>query len=930
MPVARLFLVARERLRAVFRKDTLDAELERELAFHFDHLVQEFIDDGLSPDEARHAARRALGNRTSLEEECRDQRAVTWIHDLHRDATYGIRMLRKHPAFTAVAVVSLAIGIGANTAILSVMHAVLRERLPIPDDEHLVVLRTFQIDTPAQESHALVTDYFAWRDENRSFDRMGVAMGHNANFGSDPEGPRAERIGGQLVTSELLSLLGVEPLLGRLFTEEEGRPGAMDRVVIISHRLWQRRYGARPDILGQVVRLDRVPWTIVGVMPEGFKYPNESADYWIPLRMDRSRQRSPQRFFIVTARLKAGVTPEQAQSDVEIISARLAREDPDRHAGWGVRVRSLRETMYGWTVAPLFTLEAAVSLVLLVVCANLAGLLLARGLVRMPELALRTALGARRGRIVRQLLTESILLSLVGGALGVLVAWGGIRALMALNPPPGSVGIVDVQLEPLTLAITTLISVAAGTIFGLVPALIGANSRVTVALKEATSVGSRVPHFRGGLVAVQIAVTFVLLIGSGLLMKSFVQLMSRDLRFDPQRLLTFEYHMPLSDYVQQRGLYDGLPYFQIDPPPSLTLERIRSTLLTLAGVETVAGTSFPMMGSVVLPSVAVNIDTLSGDGTSRLHTPLPSLAIGVGSREDHLSDREALSAAYFLVTPDFFTSIKAQLVDGRDFSESDTGASRWVVIVNESAARRFWPGQRAVGRGLRLSSVPDERPREVIAVVRDIPLTRQGDLRPVIYASYLQQPSNHPQPGVAMFGQMTFMVRTAGDPLSLLPAARRAIAQIDPDRPLSNVGTMEQQLGRVVPQRGYFAFAVTVFALVAMLLAGIGIYGVVSYSVAERTREIGIRIALGASRREVIQLVAGRALFVIALGLSVGLAGALMLTQLLQSQLWGVTPTDRSTFAAAIAVLVAAAVAACVFPLRRALGVNPTVALRYE
>jgi putative ABC transport system permease protein len=916
----------------VFLKDTVDAELSRELAFHFEKLVQESADAGLPIEEARHAARRAIGNLPLLEEQCRDHRTVGWLHDLHQDFAYGLRMLWKNPGFTGVAVISLALGIGANTAILSVLTAVLGDRLPMPHDDRVVVVRTFPRANPQQETHASLTDYFAWREENRSFDLMGVSLGNQADFGADGDAAPAERIQGQAVTGDMLSVLGVQPLLGRVFTASESQPDTPDRIIVISHRLWQRRFGARADVIGQQVRLNRVNWTVIGVMPEPFRYPNEGSDYWIPLRPDRSRVTSPERFFVVTARLKPGVTIEQAQDDLNGIAARLAREVPERHAGWSVRVKPLREAMFGWTREPLLTLGAAVALVLLVACANLAGLLLARGLVRVPEMAMRTAMGASRGRLVRQLLTESLLLSIAGGTLGVLVALSGIEALMALQPPPGGVGILDVDVNPRAVIVTALISIVTGVLFGLAPALMGTRAGLNEALKQSpTSAGAGLhPRLRSALVAAQIAVTVVLLVGSGLLMKSFVRLVSRDVHFDPARLLTFELHMPTADYMHPQGSVGGLPYFEISPSPSRTQERVLRGLRGVTGAESVAGISYPLLNSVVQPSVTIRPET-SVDSARGTPTPAASLAIGVGSVPEYVSDSGASSAVYLLVTPGFFATIKASLVRGRDIAERDTASSQWVAIVNETAARTFWPGEDPIGQRFTIPIVPDERPREVIGVVRDIPLSlAQSDPRPVIYASYLQQPTRYPLPGANMFGRMTFLLRSAGDPILLLPAARRVVAAVDADWPMANVVTMEQQIGSRVPQRGYFVFVITAFALTATLLAAIGIYGVMAYSVAQRIREIGIRVTLGAGAREVALLVGRRALLLVVLGLSTGLIGSLGLTRLLQSQLWGVTPNDPLTFAVVIVLLALVALAAAFFPIRRAAGVNPTVALRSE
>jgi len=362
--LSRLYRIARQRLRSVLYQHAADEELTRELALHVELLVEEFQADGMSRDEAQRAARRALGNLPLLADECRDHRRVSWLLDLQQDLVHGLRMLRVNPGFTAVAVLSLAIGIGANTAILSVIDAVMRAGLPIPQDDRLVVVRTFPLDDPSQETHALLDDYTTWRDASRSFDVMGLALGLQADFGADGDTAPAERIQGQAVTGGTLSALGVQPFLGRVFAESETDIGPPSPVVVISHRLWQRRFGSRGDILGQTARLDRVTRTIVGVMPPAFHYPNEGVEYWVPLAAtEPSRLPNLQRFFVVTARLKDDVTIEQAQSDMDIIAARQAQEDPDRHEGWGVRVKPVREAMYGWTRERLLILEAAVFLV---------------------------------------------------------------------------------------------------------------------------------------------------------------------------------------------------------------------------------------------------------------------------------------------------------------------------------------------------------------------------------------------------------------------------------------------------------------------------------------------------------------------------------------------------------------------------------------
>jgi len=654
----RLLRVARQRLRALVQRNAVDDELARELSFHIEQLKQEFVEGGMPEREAELAARRAIGNIPLIEEQSRDTRAVGWLHDLHQDLIYGARMLRRNPGFTIVALASLALGIGANTAILSVLDVVARDQLPIPRDDRVVVVRTYPLDDPAQETHARIADYFAWRDETRTFALMGAAMGHNADFGAEAGTP-AERVSGQSITTESLATLGVQPLLGRLFTEDDEAvsESAPTRVILLSHRLWQRRFFGRSDVVGQQVRLDRVNRTVIGVMPDTFRYPSEQTNYWIPLRMDRSQFRNPQRFFVVTARLKDGVTVDQAQSEVDAIAARLARVNPEMNEGWGVRVKPVREAMFGWTRARLYTLEAAIILVLLVACANVAGLLLARGLVRGPEIALRSALGAGRGRLVRQLLTESILLSAGGGVLGLAVAWAGINTLMAMNPPPGGVAIGDVALSLRTLGATAAMAIVTGLLYGIAPALVHARPSLTTLREPSGGSAGRHPRLRSALVAAQIAVTMVLLIGAGLLMKSFLRVTSRDLRFDAARLLTFEVRVPPGDYMRRRGTIAGLPYFEISPPPAIAFERMHRGLKAIPGVESVAGVSTQLLNSLVVPSATITLDARALD--SNEEGVSASFAIGVGANASHLDERRTLTAAYFLVTPDFFTAIRS-------------------------------------------------------------------------------------------------------------------------------------------------------------------------------------------------------------------------------------------------------------------------------
>ncbi|MBZ5575223.1 MAG: ABC transporter permease [Acidobacteriia bacterium] len=887
----------------------MDAELGRELALHFEQLVQEHTGDGMTRAEARRAARRAFGNLATLEDECRDHRRVAWLHDLRQDVVYGLRMLRKSPGFTAIAVTSLALGIGGNAAILGVADAVLRASLPFPDASRVAIVRSAPAENPFQNNNASGAESLTWKRQTSAFESMGISLNEQRDFGPDSEGTPAERIAGQAASWELFRTLGVQPMLGRVFTEAEDSGGQPAAVLVISHRLWQRRFGSDPHIVGRRVPVNGNATSIIGVMPMGFQYPTEHEDYWAPLSARQRAMAEATPFFLVTARLRRGVSADQAQSMLDA----AARQIRNRDRGRGAQVLPLRKAWFGWLAEPLYTLEAAVGLILLIACANVAGLLLARGAARRPEMALRVALGAGRGRIFRQLLTESLLLSLGGGVWGVLVAWEALHSLPALTPPPG-LPHLTAGLDARALALTGMLSVATGLAFGLAPALAAFHLDLNQSLKESVpslGLGWRRPRFRGALVTVQIALAFVLLIGAGLLNRSFLRMVGRDLHFDPHGLLTFEIHLPGQRYQHDLGTDHGVPLVEFDPPPSQAISRVYDRLQNLTGAESVAGVSFRPVNSFILPSVTAILEG----------RPAP----------ENDAERRVRSAAYFLVTPNFFATMKSPLLQGREIAPSDTVERPWVAIVNETAARRFWPGQNPIGQHFTLDTGSQERPREVVGVAPDIPLRRiETGPRPVIYTSYAQQPARYRGRSANMFGQMTFVLRTSGDPRSLLAAARQAVSEVEPDLPLARVATIERILdGRIREQRDY-AWAAGIFALAAAVLAAIGIYGVMAYAVARQTREIGIRMALGAEARHIVRFVGRPVALPITAGLALGLAGSLALTRLIASQLWGTAPTDPATFMAVSLLFLAVALLACFLPARRAFQVDPARTLRNE
>jgi len=911
MTIARLLRIVRQRLRSLLRKEKLDAQLDEELAFHLEQLTNEKVASGLSVEEARRAARLEFGNPLIVAERSRDQRRMNWIHDLRQDLRYGLVMLRRSPGFTLVAMTSLALAIGGNAAVLGALDAVFVERLPFAHADRLVIIRTFAFDNPRQTDGASILEFTAWKERARTLEAIGASLSGQRLFHAEPDGMAAESMPGLSVTPGLFAMFGVAPLKGRLFDPIQDASGGRALGVIISHRLWRQRFGGASDILGRRVRIDGASRRIVGVMPPDFRYQGDDVACWIPMILlpNAARQPGAGRWFVVAARLKPGVTIAQAQADLDEIAAGLARESPDRQKGRGVRVQPLRDALYGWTKAPLLTLQASVALLLLIACTNVAGVFLARGTVRRREIALRTALGAGRGRIVRQLLAESVLLSAAGGLLGLLVAWCALAALTTvLGPPPAAPRIATIGLDLRILAVTALLSVLTAFASGLAPALATGKLDLASALNASAPASGTHPsghRRRSLLVAAQIALALVLLVAAGLLSKSFMRLAGREINMDTKGVLSFEYGIPAASYAKQVGYVGVYPHFAIDPSPSGAIDRVFDRLRQLPGTLSVAGISYPPVNSLVLPTANV---VLHDRGEGHAH-----------------------QVAYFLVTPNFFSTVRTPFVRGRDFDARDAASAPWVAVVNESMARRFWPGEEAIGHRVRLDNGPDERERAVIGVVRNIPTrSNQIEPEPVIYASYLQQPSRYAGGWIGMFGQMTFVVRHAGDSAAVLSSARRAVSEIDPSRPIVSVGTIERHLTANRRESRNYVFALAAFALTATLLSAIGIYGVTAHAVNERTREIAVRRAFGAGKREIVTLVGRRVLAPILTGLILGLAGALAFTRLIATQLWNVTRTDPATYAGMSLLLASVALLACVAPTRRALAVDPTIVLRSE
>jgi putative ABC transport system permease protein len=833
------------------------------------------------------------------------------MNGLWQDVVYGFRTLLKRPGFTAVAALSLALGIAANTVIFSLINTTLLRPLPFRDAGRLMAIWTVPQQRPDQRNSSNVSAYLAWREQSRSFESMGAFFGIDRSIGAEENGAPAERIGGQFFTPSLFETLGVKPALGRVFTEEEGKPEANAPVVIISDGLWLRRFNRDPNILGRTILLEEVTTTIIGVMPPQFSLFQDDAEYWGPSGFGRERVQSAAGLVLVVGRLRSGVSMQQAQSEMNAIAAQIAAADPARNKGNGARVQPLNEVAFEGLKQPLLLLQGAVAFVLLIGCANVAGLLLARAASRRTEVAIRSAIGAGRGRIVRQLLTESVVLAALGGVLGGFLAWGGLRLFIGAAPP-GFPRLNELSLDAQVLAFTALVTVLTGFFFGVVPAVQASRPDLVDALKDSSrsaSAGTARQRLRSGLVAVQIALALILLIGAGLMINSFVRIQNSQLGVDPHGLLTFEFRFPVS-MMKRVSIFRGTGYWEISPVIGQTLDQILERMKTMPGVISAAGTSAPPLRG------ARSMDFLI-DGR-----PAPP-------RTD--AGAPGQSASYIAVTPNYFATLKVPILRGRDFNDRDNNAGPAVIIINESMAKRYWPNEDPMGKRITLDFLPDERPREIVAVVADTRLSRaQLQPGPILYVPFNQQTEHWRGPSLGDRSGLIFVLRAAGDPLNLVPGMRQAVAAVDRSRPVSNIRTVEQTLEQQVRYFRLYVLLLGVFGAIAAILAAIGIYGVMSYNVAQRTHEIGIRMALGATTHDVLRMVVRQALWLIAVGLALGLAGSLALTRLIESALWGVTARDPLTFAGVSVFLALVALIACVIPTRQAAGVDPTLALRSE
>jgi putative ABC transport system permease protein len=866
--------------RRLFRRARTERQLDSELRFHLEQQIADYIAAGTRPEEARRLARLEFGGLDQVKEECRDVGAARFIETLFRDLRYGLRQLRRNPGFTAVAIITLALGIGASTAMFSIVNGVLLRALPYKNPTRLVrVLET----TPQQLPEGVsLPNFMDWKTENNVFTSLSayVIEGFDLTGVGAPQWVEAA-----IVSSNLLMLLRAQPVLGRSFSSQAGK-GERTPVVVISYSLWQRQFGADPGIVGRTLVLDGKLRTIIGVMSPNFRFPLEArpVDLWVPLETETSTDRGAHDYFVI-ARLKPGVSLETARADMDTVARRLQQQYPQTNKGWGVRVTPLREEIVGSVRPALLVLLGAVGFLLLIACSNVANLYLARAAGRRREVAVRTALGGTRLRLIRQLLTESTLLAGLAGILGVALAGGGIRVLGILGPQ-AIPRLQAIKLDSRVLAFVLVVTLLTGVLFGLAPARQASNPDLNESLKEggrSSTKGISYNRTQNLLVVAEIAAASVLLIGATLMIKSFVRLLQVNPGFNPNHLLTMQLTFPTLRYGKgyQRAAF---------------LQQVLGRINTLPGVE---------LAGAVSPLPLNEGFTVAFDIEGRLWR----------------SPAEAPSAFWQTVSSGYFRAMAIPLLEGRVFTEQDKAGAPEPVIVNEKMAQMFWPGEDPVGRRMKISDAAQRPWRTIVGIVGNT--KREGlDARavPELYVPYLQRPSN----------PVTLVVRTAVDPASLTTAVRRQIWHVDKDQPVYNVRTMEDVISSSLAPRHFDMLLLGIFAAIALILASVGIYGVVSYSVSQRTHEIGIRIALGAQKSDVLRLVVAQGLTLAAIGAGIGIVGALGLTRFLSTLLYGVRATDPLTFAVVSAILGGVALFACYLPARRAAKVDPMVALRCE
>lgn len=872
------------RLRALFRRGAVEKELDDELRFHFDQQVDKLLQSGLTLLEAQRHARLLMGGTEQIKEECRDARGVRFLETMAQDVRYGLRTLRKSPGFTTIAILTLALGIGVNTALFTIVNGVLLSPLPYLQPERLVSLWERNIIDDTNYNVVSGGIFADWQREAKSFEQMALVGEDSANLSGDG-GALPEAIGTRQCSFNLFSILGVQPIAGRFFSEEDDRVGA-SATVVLTYGLWKRRYAGDPAIVGKTILLDSKPYSVIGVLPPWFDYPDTRVQVWLPVRHELSPQdmqnRGNHRFF-VTARLKPGVSVAQAKSELDGIQQHIHEQFPDELVGKGANVIPLSENLVRDVKPSLYVLAGAVACVLLIACLNVASLFVARVTTRRKELAVRAALGGSRWRIVQEQLTESFLLTFGGGALGALLAWGSVRWLVALreNLPHAN----SIHVDGLALAFTIGITMLCAALAGVLPALAATRSELLEPLKENSRalVGGRGrARLRKSLLTAEVALTVVLLIGGGLMLKSFVALRSVNMGCATSNVLTMSFTLPEAKYqkpAQKAEFFEEL----------------------LACVRALPGVSKASVVTV-LPGAGHFMDN-----TFRIEGDPPLLP---GQFQD---------AVIRGADPNYFTTMNIPLVRGRFFTDQDRRENGNAMVITESMAKKFFPDRNPLGRYLTIDWEGEPR-FEIVGVVGDVLSNLNLPAEPTMYL-----PLNS-----GRFDYGSLVVRSSLDVTLLALPIQKGFARIDPDLAVSDVLTMEQIMGKSTAGAMFDAFLVLLFALLALVLAAVGLYALLSYLVTQRTNEIGVRMALGAQRSEVMGIMFIDGLRPTGLGLLLGLFAGGVCAELLRSLLFAVQPLEWMIFVTVGLVVLLTAAGACSYPAWRAARVDPVTALRCE
>ncbi|HEY4907031.1 MAG TPA: ABC transporter permease [Candidatus Acidoferrum sp.] len=876
------------RFRAQSSPETIDREFQHELDTHLELATQENISCGMTPEEAARAARVRLGGRTQLKETNRELRGLPFIETALQDLRFAFRMLRKNPGFSAIAILTLALGIGANTAIFSVVYAVLLKPLPYPGSNQLFTVFQQDVKNPKNVNGFSFLNLRDLREQSEIFSDLSGVQAHQLTLTGRGE---AFNIDTSVVTPDLFTTFRVQPILGRMFIADDGKPGAAP-VVVLSETLWRGSFAADPAIIGTSISLDKRAFTVIGVAPAAFRFPQlqKSRQIWVPIVNDPLfgswLERRGGHWLTLTGRVKPGVNPAQAEAQFDAIAARLAKDYPEYNDGWTIRMIPLRDFLVGEVKTPLLVLLGAVGLVLLIACANIANLLLARATSRSREIAVRATLGAGRSRLVRQLLSETLVLSVIGGLAGVALAYYGIRVLATFLPPELT-RIHSINIDYAVLGFALALSIFASCAVGLVPAFLVARSDLQSTLREGGRSGesSASRRARNILASAEIALALVLLVAAGLLLRSFSKLTEVSPGFQVEHVVKAEVSLPRAQY------------------------------------------STPQQWFAFSDSLLTRLQSEPGMEESALAIPLP-ITDGFVNIAFDIENRPAPSAAaariadYVAVTPTYFHVMNIPLIAGRTFEPRDNMSAPPVAVVTQSFVRAYFPSENPIGQRITFGFPPDPGiSREIIGIVGDVHDVSLGkDPGPMMYAAYAQSPF----PGACIAVQSTLA------PGAVISSIRDSVAALDKDLPVTDIATMTEVLHDSTAQPRFRTTLIAIFAAIALILAATGIFGVISYSVQCRTNEIGIRVALGASAVSILNMVLSETLILAAIGLAVGLPVALASSHVLGHLLFGVSPADPTTLIVVSLTLALVAAAAGYVPARRATQVDPLIALRHD